>query len=83
MVQGHYVPLVGYDLLSLKMLAERGHNNVGEKKGATVHLNNRKTLFGPAMRVNSTISQDPVLLLIRTMLRLQRLHRVRLCLFLP
>ena len=42
------VPLQGYNLLSLKKMADRGHKHVGEKKGVTLHLKNGKTLFGPS-----------------------------------
>ena len=41
-----HVPLQGYNLLSLKRMADRGHKYVGEKKGVAVHLKNGKTLFG-------------------------------------
>ena len=42
-----HVPLLGYNLLSSKGMADRGHKYVGEKKGVTLHLKNKKTLFGP------------------------------------
>ena len=42
-----HVPLLGYDLLSLKRMADCGQKYVGEKKGVTLHLINGKTLFGP------------------------------------
>ena len=38
-----------YALLSLKMIAGRVHEYAGEKKGATLHLKNGKTLFGPSV----------------------------------
>ena len=41
-----HVPLVGYNLLSLKRMAGRGHKYVGEKTGVGLHLKNGKTLFG-------------------------------------
>ena len=41
-----HVPLPGYNLLSLKRMAVRGHKYVGEKKGLTFHLKIGKTLFG-------------------------------------
>ena len=44
-----HVPLPGYNLLSLKRMADRGHEYVGEKKGVTLHLKNGKTLFGPSV----------------------------------
>ena len=40
------VPLLGYNLLSLKRMADRGHKYVGEKIGVTVHLKKGKALFG-------------------------------------
>ena len=42
-----HVQLLGYKLLSLKRMANRGHRYVGEKKGVTMYLKNGKTLFGP------------------------------------
>ena len=42
-----YVPLLGYTLLSLKRMADRGHTYVGEKKEAISHLKIGKTRFGP------------------------------------
>ena len=33
-----HVPLLGYNLMSLKSMADRGHKYVGEKKGVTLHL---------------------------------------------
>ena len=44
-----HVPLLGYNLLSLKRMADRGHKYVGEKTGVALHLKNRKTLFGPSV----------------------------------
>ena len=44
-----YVPLLGYNLLSLKWMADRGHKYVGEKKRMALHLKNGKTLFGPSV----------------------------------
>ena len=43
------VPLLGYNLLSLIMMADRGHKCVGEKNEVVLHLKNRKTLFGPSV----------------------------------
>ena len=42
-----HVPLLGYDLLSLKRMADCGKKYVGGKKGVTLHLINGRTLFGP------------------------------------
>ena len=44
-----HVPLLGYNLLSLKKMADRGHKHVGEKKVVALHLKNGKTLFGPSV----------------------------------
>ena len=44
-----HVPLLGYNLLSLKKMADRGHKYVGEKKGVASHLKNGQTLFGPSV----------------------------------
>ena len=44
-----HVPLLGYNLLSLKRMADRGQKYVGEKKGVTLHLKNGKTMFGPSV----------------------------------
>ena len=44
-----HVPLLGYNLLSLKRMADRDHKYVGEKKGVPLHLKNGKTLFGPSV----------------------------------
>ena len=44
-----HVLLLGYDLLSLKRMADCGHKYVGEKKGVALHLKNGKTLFGPSV----------------------------------
>ena len=64
-----HVPLLGYNLLSLKRMADRGHKYIGEKKGVRLHLENRKTLF--------VIFPDSDALLTRVVLRLQRLRRER------
>ena len=44
-----HVPLLGYILLSLKRMTDRGHKYIGEKKGVPLHLKNGKTLFGPSV----------------------------------
>ena len=44
-----HVPLHGYNLLSLKRMADRGHKYVGEKKGVALYLKIGKTLFGPSV----------------------------------
>ena len=44
-----HVLLLGYDLLSLKRMADCWHKCVGEKKGVTLHLKNGKTVFGPSV----------------------------------
>ena len=45
-----HVLLLGYDLLSLKRMADCGHKYIGEKKGVTLRLKNGKThLFGPSV----------------------------------
>ena len=44
-----HVPLLGYNLLSLKRMADRGHKYVGEKKRVTLHPKNGMTLFGPSV----------------------------------
>ena len=44
-----HVPLLGYNLLSLKRMADRGHKYVGEKTGVALHLKIGKTLFGPSV----------------------------------
>ena len=44
-----HVPLLGYNLLSLKRMADRGHKYVGEKKGVALHLKNGKIMFGPSV----------------------------------
>ena len=44
-----YVSLLGYILLPLKRVADRGHKHVGEKYGVTLHLKNGKALFGPSV----------------------------------
>ena len=44
-----HVSLLGYNLLSLKRMVDRGHKFVGEKKRLTLHLKNGKTLFGPSV----------------------------------
>ena len=45
----YHVPLLGYNLLSSKKMADRGHKYVGENKGVAFHLKNGKTLFGPSV----------------------------------
>ena len=44
-----HVPLLAYDLLSLKRMADRCHKYVGEKKGVTLHLKNGNTLLCPSV----------------------------------
>ena len=44
-----HLPLLGYNLLLLKMMANRGHKYVGEKKGVALHLKKGNTLFGPSV----------------------------------
>ena len=44
-----HVPLLEYNLLSLKRIADSSHKYVGEKMGAALHLKNRKALFGPSV----------------------------------
>ena len=44
-----HVPLMGYNLLSLKKMADRRHKYVGKIKGVALHLKNGKTLFGPSV----------------------------------
>ena len=44
-----HVPPLGYNLLSLKRMGDRGHKYVGEKKGGALHLKNGKTLLGPSV----------------------------------
>ena len=47
-----HILLLGYNLLSLKRMADRGHRGhkyVGEKKGLALHLKNGKTLLGPSV----------------------------------
>ena len=44
-----HVPSLGYNLLSLKRIADRGHKYVGEKKVVALHLKNGKTLFGSSV----------------------------------
>ena len=44
-----HIPFVGYNLLSLKRMADHGYKYVGEKKGVVLHLKNGKTLFGPSV----------------------------------
>ena len=44
-----HFPLLGYNLLSLKKMADRGHKHVGEKKVVLLHLKNEKTLFGSSV----------------------------------
>ena len=45
-----HVPLLGYNLLSLKKMADRGHKCVDEKTGVALHLKSGKTLFGFSVR---------------------------------
>ena len=52
-----HIPLLGYNLLSLKRMADRGHKYVGEKKEVTLHLKNGKTLFGPLVRKLNDLSR--------------------------
>ena len=44
-----HVPLLGYNLLLLKKMADRDHKYVGEKKGVALHLKNGKIFFGPSV----------------------------------
>ena len=45
-----HVPLLGYNLPSLKRMVDRGYKKyIGKKKGVTLHLKNAKTLFGPSV----------------------------------
>ena len=44
-----HVPLLGYNLLSRKMMAACGHKYIGDKRGVTLHLKNGKTLCGPSV----------------------------------
>ena len=44
-----HVPLLGYNLLSMKRMVDRGHKYVGEKKGVTLRLKNEKVLFDPSV----------------------------------
>ena len=37
-----HVLLHGYNFLPFKKMADRGHKYIGEKKGRTLHLKNRK-----------------------------------------
>ena len=60
-----HVPLLGYNLLSLRKMADRGHKYVDEKTGVALHLKNEKTLFGPSVGKLNYFSG------------LQRLHRER------
>ena len=41
-----HVPLLGYNLLSLEKMTNRGQKYVGEKKGVALHLKAGKTLLG-------------------------------------
>ena len=45
-----HAPLLGYNLLLSKMMANRGHKYVGEKKGVALHLKNGNTLLGLSVR---------------------------------
>ena len=40
-----HVPLLAYNLMSLKRMADRGHKYVGEKKKVISHLKIGKTLL--------------------------------------
>ena len=71
-----HVPLLGYNLLSLKRMADRGHKYVGEKKRVALHLKNAKTLFAPSVGKLSYFP-DFDALLTRVVLRLERLRRER------
>ena len=51
-----HVPLLVYNLLSLKMKADRGHN----KRGLTLHLKNGKTLLGPSVGKPNCLSARPL-----------------------
>ena len=51
-----HVPLLGYNLLLLKRMADRGHKYVGEKTGVTLHLKSGKTPFGPSVRKLNDLS---------------------------
>ena len=44
-----HVPLLGYNLLSLRRMPDRGHKYISEKKGVTLHLENGNTIFGPSV----------------------------------
>ena len=44
-----HISLLGYNLLSLRRMADRGHKYVGEKKGVALHLKNGKTMFGSSV----------------------------------
>ena len=41
------VPLLIYNLLALKRMADRGHKHVGEKKGMALHLEMRRLGLAP------------------------------------
>ena len=56
-----HVPLLGYNLLSWKRIADRGHKYVGEIKGVTSHLRKGKTLFGPSVGRLNYLDQIPTL----------------------
>ena len=42
-----HVPLLGYNMLSLKRMSDRGHKYVGEKKGMTLHLKMERLCLVP------------------------------------
>ena len=65
-----HVPLLGYTLLSVKKMVNRGHKYVGEKKGVALHLVNVKTLFGLSVG-KLIIFPDYDALLTRVILSLQ------------
>ena len=44
-----HVSLLGYNLLSLKRVAGRGHKYAGKQKGVRLHLKNVKPFFGPSV----------------------------------
>lgn len=43
------IPLLEYNLLPLKIIADHDHKFVGKKKGVTLHLKNGNVLFGPSV----------------------------------
>ena len=42
-----HLPLLGYNLLSLKRMVDRGHKYVGEKKGVALHLKTERLCLAP------------------------------------